>query len=81
MSIHNISDVNVQLSDSVYFDESYVTLHVQKDILAYAQTPGSVATLSFVDQTFSQIMVPEPSSIAMLVAGVALLGCVIRRRR
>ncbi len=29
-------------------------LHVQKDILAWAETLGSAATLSFIDQTFSQ---------------------------
>ena len=30
------------------------TLHVQKDIIAWAQSTGSVATMSFLDQTFSQ---------------------------
>ena len=30
------------------------SLHVQKDIVAWAQSEGTVSTLSFIDQTFSQ---------------------------
>lgn len=47
------------------------TLHVQKNILAFADGEGSVATLSFVDQTFSQVAVPEPSTISLLILGLA----------
>jgi len=62
------------------------TLPVQKDIAAYAlanpQNPsgqGQTATLSFVDQTFSQIVIPEPATAALVLAGA--LGLLLVRRR
>ena len=54
------------------------TLHVQKNILALAGKK-SVATLSFVDQTFSQVVVPEPSTISLLVVGLAAVWHLRRR--
>jgi hypothetical protein len=48
-------------------------LHVQKDIIAFADVEGNAATLSFVDQTFSQVAVPEPSTVSLLILGIAAL--------
>lgn len=42
-------------------------LWVQKDIILFAGQ-GAAATISFIDQTFSQI--PEPHSIGLVVAGI-----------
>ena len=83
MTIHVVSsggvDRRVKRVTSVDFDGQYITLKVQKDILALAQGRGSAATLSFVHQTFSQVLVPEPSSVVILLSGLALLGCCVRR--
>ena len=74
-----------QLADAVSFlPKTFTSLHVQKDILgdAGAATVGgvpsnSLAFMSFVDQTFSQV--PEPASLSLLaVGGLALL---LRRQR
>ena len=63
------------------FSEPHQILRVQKDILAFSASEGTAATVSFVDQTFSQV--PEPSTVVL--AGVALLSLlwirIFRRRR
>lgn len=77
LSIFDNGDV-FKLTDSVIFDEAHVTIHVQKDILLNAN--GDVAaTLSFVDQTFSQTAIPEPATMSLL--GLAAAGMLARRRR
>jgi hypothetical protein len=64
----------VQLVDWDFLTTPVKTLHVQKDIIAFADAAGSAATLSFVDQTFSQVAaVPEPSTISLLILGMAAL--------
>jgi len=70
-----------QLVDSVIFTTPVKSLNVQKDILANARAQGGVqtATLSFVDQTFSQIQVPEPATIMLSLIGC--LGFSVKRRR
>jgi len=74
-----------KLVDWTYFNPPVKKLNVQKDILAKAVTvpgaPGSTVTLSFVDQTYSQI-VPEPATVAMsLIAAVGITVCLRRRNR
>jgi hypothetical protein len=53
------------------------TLHVQKDITLFSGGPRSLATISFIDQTFSQT--PEPSALAL--GGVAAALALVRGRR
>lgn len=81
ISIYHISGGDAQRVDSTYFDGLYSVLHVQKNILAYAQTAGSAATLSFIDQSFSQVLIPEPSTYVSLVLGLAFAGMFFRRNR
>lgn len=63
-----------------------VSLQVTKDIGALARTDGTV-TLSYVDQTFSQveIPIPEASSALLMIVGLTCLGGFVwkrgRRRR
>lgn len=64
------------LVDWVDFDDLVTTISVQKDIILFADDDAVATTLSFVDQSFSQI--PEPGSLALLgLGGLALF----RRRR
>ena len=64
------------LADWVTFDQPVTTLSVQKDIILFADDDAVATTLSFVNQSFSQI--PEPGSLALLgLGGLAML----RRRR
>lgn len=53
-------------------------LNVRKDIVAFATETGSV-TMSYVDQTFSQI--PEASTGAMMLVGTGCLAFWQRQRR
>jgi hypothetical protein len=56
----------------------YKTLNVQKDILLNAgNMTGDLATLTMIDQTFSQVSMPEPASLALMALG----GLAILRRR
>jgi hypothetical protein len=74
-----------KLIDNTVFTTPVKTLNVQKDILGLAKVnPNSpnapqTVTLSFVDQTFSQTIVPEPTTVALLFVGT--LGFAVMRRR
>lgn len=70
-----------RLADEVIFDEGRRSLGVQKDILAFAQQGGALVTMSFVDQTFSQTLIPEPASAAVGMLGVVGAAIGTRRRR
>lgn len=67
-----------RLVDWTYFDKGYKTLQVQKDILAFAVTND--VTMSFVDQTFSQELIPEPTAVSLLALGLAGVASCGRRR-
>jgi hypothetical protein len=75
-----------KLVDWTYFTPPVKKLNVQKDILAKAilvpgSTEASTVTLSFVDQTFSQI-VPEPTTLVLWMCGMAAVaGGRVRRNR
>jgi len=82
MTIFDDQNLGVKLVDSTVFTPTK-SLNVQKDILGLAKInpndPGNpqTVTMSFVDQTFSQI--PEPT--AVLLASCAGIGLVLTRRR
>jgi hypothetical protein len=67
-----------QLMDAVDFVPPVKTLNVQKDIHALAVSTAQSVTLSFVDQTFSQI--PEPITVVSLITGVIAIGFARRGR-
>jgi hypothetical protein len=74
-----INGGGTQLSDSTVFSPPLKTLHVTKDILAIAANDGFLpARATAIDQSFSQVIVPEPSSL--LLSFVALTGLVAYRR-
>jgi hypothetical protein len=85
MKIYDDQNVNPpKLIDNTIFATPVKTLNVQKDILGLAkvdqQSPAApqTVTLSFVDQTFSQIIIPEPTAVALLLVGT--FGLVMMRR-
>ena len=68
------------LVDWVDFLPPVRKLNVQKDILAIATQNSQTATMSFVDQTFSQIVIPEPASFVLILGGCLAVAAVGRRR-
>lgn len=82
MTIFDDQNLGVKMVDSTAFTP-IKSLNVQKDILGLAkinpQDPGnpSTVTISFVDQTYSQV--PEPT--VCLLASCAGIGLVLTRRR
>jgi hypothetical protein len=71
---------NSQADDMRFFNPGVTTLTVLKDIFANSIT--GVATLSVIDQSFSQTGVPEPGTMAMLCGlGVGGSAVLFRRRR
>lgn len=67
------------LTDWADLTQPQMMLHVQKDITLNASSPNSLATISFIDQTFSQTRVPEPSTL--MLGGLALIGAAAARAR
>jgi len=67
---------NQVLSDWVDFDDPTSSLRVTKDIFAFAgQGTNLPARTTVIDQSFSQVQVPEPSAaLLMIVAGTWLVG-------
>lgn len=66
-----------QSEDEVVFDNTYEWINVQKDIYAFAaEDANAPVRMTFIDQTFSQVEIPEPSSatILMMLGSVAFMG-------
>jgi hypothetical protein len=70
-----------KLTDSTIFNPPLTTLHVTKDIMAIASSAsGQPARASVIDQSFSQTIVPEPTSLILALVGlIGFLG--YRRNR
>ena len=70
-----------QLTDVTFFIPPVKKMSVQKDILGFTVPGGGTATMSMVDQTFSQIPIPEPATSLLLIGSALALGYRRRRRR
>lgn len=67
------------LSTNLVFNTAQAKLFIEKDIQLGGAGPGDSSSISIINQTFSQVPVPEPSSITLAIAGLA--GLLIWRRR
>lgn len=67
------------LADEVIFGELHTKLRVTKDILAFSGSTNLPAVTSIIDQSFSQMIVPEPASL--VVFAIFGLGLATARRR
>ena len=79
MATLNVFDtpVGVQLMDSVTFSRPYRVVAAQTLIIADAGSKGSASVDSFTEQfSESRARVDEPGSLAILVAGLMVLGLV-----
>lgn len=80
--ISTINGGGVKSSDSTLFVPPLTTLHVTKDILALAaQNAILPARATAIDQSFSQIIVPEPAVAMLGLCGVFGLGLWRRSER
>ena len=72
-----------QFSDSTVFATPVTRLHVTKDILANAATGTFLpARATVIDQSFSQIIIPEPATLMISMIGVlGLVGFARKRQR
>lgn len=67
---------STQLVDSTTFASLLPELDVEVQLTGEATGEPSAITVSFIDQTFSQSVVPEPASAAVWL-GMAFLVCVV----
>lgn len=78
IKIYSYADEDVQMTDITSFlPNTYRVLHVQKDIGMTCTTERGLVSMSYVDQTFSQV--PEPATLGLL--GLAAPALLLRRRR
>jgi hypothetical protein len=64
----------------VFLNTPVSSLEISKDINVDGNGTGGQAHITFIDQIFSQQAIPEPSSMMLVIAGLAGLGIWGRRR-
>lgn len=70
-------------ADTSFANASAVNLTIENILLAYTTSAPSLAFIEkkFVGAEVQVMAVPEPDSYAMLLAGLGVLGMIVRRRR
>jgi hypothetical protein len=80
MRIFDDESVGQKLTDQTFFNPPVKKLSVQKDILVIATPQSQTVTMSFVDQSFSQITIPEATTLSLSLIGLISAAGSIRRR-
>jgi hypothetical protein len=62
------------------FDPPVPMLRVQKDIGVLAVAGNPSPSISFIDQTYSQIIIPEPATALLMFIGIVAAAGPVRRR-
>jgi hypothetical protein len=78
---NSLTGTSQSLNASATFNPAgpYTTLFVTKDVELFSR-PDALVTLSFIDQSFSQV--PEPGSLMLMgLGGLGLMGYAWRRRQ
>lgn len=73
-----------RLNDALNTIGGYTSLDIEKTISASADSSTTTASITHIQQTFSQsVSSPEPASVAFLLGGVGIPVCLrgVRRRR
>jgi hypothetical protein len=68
------------ISNDVTFDATN-QIYVSKNILVWASDVTETASLTGFEQRFSQVAIPEPSTVLLMIAGMAGLGLSRRKLR
>ncbi len=81
MRIFDDESVGQKLTDQTVFAVPVKKLNVQKDILVIATPQSQTVTMSFVDQSFSQVNVPEATAMSLALIGLVSAAGTVRRKR
>ena len=76
LAIYDQIPGSTKASDEIMFDSTVSELDVAVQLVGDATGDPSAITVSFIDQSFSQSVVPEPASVAVWL-GMAFLVCVV----
>jgi len=79
IQVDNIPPSPANLQAMLTFEQPQTEIYIEKDIELGGSGGSDFASISIIDQTFSQI--PEPSSVMLTVVGLAGLWLMRRRRR
>jgi hypothetical protein len=80
MRIFDDESVGQKLTDQTIFATPVKRLSVQKDILVIATPQSQTVTMSFVDQSFSQVTIPEATTITLALIGLVSTAGMVRRK-